>query len=65
VVAEFPWMTYFVALFILVVVSIGLSLIGDSRIRYWPPPRREDLRPREGDSPHSASDSGSGNEHAR
>jgi hypothetical protein len=58
VVAEFPWMTYFVALFILVVVSIGLSLIGDSRIRYWPPPRREDLRPREGGSPPADSDSG-------
>jgi len=61
VVAEFPWMTYCVALFVLVVVSIGLSLIGDSRIRYWPPPRREDQLPHEDGSAHTPPDS----KHAR
>ncbi len=31
--AEFPWMTYFVSLFVLVVLSIALSLLSPSRDR--------------------------------
>lgn len=35
--AEFPWMTYFVSLFVLVVLSIALSLLSPSRgHRYGP-----------------------------
>ncbi|MFP6557408.1 hypothetical protein WJ542_03555 [Paraburkholderia sp. B3] len=35
--AEFPWMTYFVSLFVLVVLSIALSLLSPSRGRRYGP----------------------------
>jgi hypothetical protein len=47
--AEFPWMTYFVSLFVLVVLSIALSLLSPARgHRYGPGAPDKGAEPRPG-----------------